>query len=135
MTEPQSPDVRPQPYTASPPSRGGGAGAVSLVIGLVLVALGVVQQIVNAFIPQIMFEAGLSGAQIGLVFTVTTVVLGVIAIPGVIAGLIGIQRSRTSGRLAAAAGLALCGAQLLGSIVAVLVPLAVGALHGLSGAF
>lgn len=134
MTETQSPDVHPQPYAAVPPS-GGAAGSVALIVGLALVAIGVVQQVVGLFLPQIMAEAGLSTVQVGLVYSGISIVTGVIAIVGVVAGVIGIQPGRARGRLAAAAGLALSVAHVVSVIVGLVAPLAYGAIHGLSGAF
>lgn len=119
MTETQTPNPYP-PAPAAP--TGGGAGAAALVIGLVVVALGLLQQVLGYTAS--FWVDGLGGySQMGLVFTALSAVSGALALVGVIVGAIGIQPSRTRGRLAAAAGLALSAAHLLGSLVGFVMPL------------
>lgn len=119
MTETQTPN--PYPPAPATPS-GGGAGTAALVIGLIVVGLGLAQQVLGYTAP--FWVDGLGGySQMGLVFTALSAVAGAIAIAGVIVGAIGIQPSRTRGRLAAAAGLALSAAHLLGTLVGFVMPL------------
>jgi hypothetical protein len=125
MTQSPTPDDRPQPYAPIAPATGGGAGTAALVIGLVLVLLGLVQQLVSATMG--LWLSGIDGyAQVGLIFGAFTIVGGTIAIAGVVCGLVGIQPAHARGRLAAAAGLAISAAHLLGALVALVAPIIVG---------
>jgi hypothetical protein len=113
MTETQPPN----PYPPRVVPQGGGVGMASLVIGLALVLLGIVQSILSMTAPLIASENGMSASQIGMMFGAMNLVTVVIAIAGVVTGLIGIQPAKTRGRLAAAAGLALSGAHVLSVVV------------------
>jgi hypothetical protein len=118
MTNTQTPDPYP-PASATP--TGNAAGTAALVLGIVVVALGVTQQIL-AYTASFWIDAVGGFDQMGVVFTGISLVSGAIAIAGVIAGAVGIQPARVRGRLAAAAGLAVSAAHLLGIVIGLLLP-------------
>ncbi len=122
MTETQTPNPYP-PAPAAP--TGGGVGTAALVIGLVVVGLGLLQQVLG-YTASFWVEGVGGYTQMGIVFSALSAVVGVIALAGVVVGIVGIQPSRTRGRLAAAAGLALSAAHLLGTLVGFVMPLVIG---------
>ena len=128
MTDAQNPDARPQPYAAVPAPGRNVAGVAALVVGLVLVAIGLVQTVTGYFVPQLMVGSGATASQVGLVFGAVGIVTALLAIIGVVAGILGIQPSKTGGRLAAAAGLALSGAHLLSTLVGFVISAALSTL-------
>lgn len=118
-------DTPPHPVPA--PARGGGAGTASLVIGLVLVALSVGQQLLSYTVP--FWVDGLAGySQVSLILGAVTLVAAVVAVAGVITGVVGIQPGQPRGRLAAAAGLALSASHLIGALVGLVAPAALSLL-------
>lgn len=122
-----TPDARPAPYPPTVVATGGGAGTAAFAIGIVLVALGLVQQLLSVSIP--LWVGGLAGySQVALIFGAFTFVTAAIAVAGVVTGAVGIQPSRPRGRLAAAAGLAVSAAHLLGAVVALIAPVVIGLL-------
>lgn len=122
MTDAQT----PQPYPPAPAvPTANPAGTAALVIGIVLVGFGVAQQVLGFLVP--LWRDVLGGyAQVGLVFTALSIGTGALAIVGVVVGVIGIQPSRPRGRLAAAAGLALAAAHVLGTVVGFVLPPLIG---------
>ena len=112
----------PQPYPPTPAApTGNAAGAAALVIGIIVVAFGLAQQILG-YTAGLWIDAVGGFGQMGMLFTGISLVSGAFAIAGVIAGAVGIQPSRGRGRLAAAAGLALSAAHLVGTLVGFVMP-------------
>jgi hypothetical protein len=121
MTENSSSTPNPYPVAAAAPA-GGGAGGVSFVLAIVLVALGLVLQIVAQLAPQVIYDLQLGASAIGGFFAVANVVTGLLAVVVVILGAIGIQPRQPQGRLAAAAGLGIGAAHLASVLVALVSP-------------
>ena len=122
MTDATTPAPDPYP-AAAPPTTGGGVGIASLVIGVVLVLANATMQIVGVNLPLLMRDAGLDYEDVaGIYGTVAIVTLAVAAL-GAVLGFVGIQPTRVRGRLAAAAGLALGAAYLVGALVSLVAPL------------
>lgn len=114
----------PNPYPAAPvASPGGGAGRAALILAIVLVAIGIVVQIVSVLAPQIAYNLQLGSSSLGLFFGAVNIVTGAIAAVTIVLGAIGIQPSQPRNRLAAAAGLAIGAAHLVSTIVGVVTPL------------
>jgi hypothetical protein len=110
----------PQPASPTPHPAGGGLGTASLAIGIVLVVVGLVQQALASTWP---FWAGeLPPYLAGMVFGAIGVVGGLIAIAGLVTGILGVLPQRPRGRLAAAAGLAVSGAHLVTWGVSLVLP-------------
>ena len=118
MTNAQTPQPSP-PAPAAP--TGNAAGTSALVIGIIVVAFGVTQQVLG-YTASLWIDAVGGFDQMGVLFTGISLVSGALAIAGVIAGAVGIQPSHGRGRLAAAAGLALSAAHLLGTLVGFVMP-------------
>lgn len=121
-------DAQPNPYPVTSTERDGVFGTIALVIALALVLIGIGQQFLAFSAPLIARSVDLNSSGIALMFAVVALITGAIAVVGAVFGLIGIQPSRRRGRLAAAAGLALCGAQIVGVLASLVVPVIVGAL-------
>jgi len=113
-------NVAPYP-TAVPESTGtNGPGRASLVVGIVIVAINVAQQLFTQFVPRIMLSPDVDYSIIRMAFGVTAVVVGVLAIVGLVLGLLGLRR--VAPRAAAGAGTAIAVSSLLNVIIALLVP-------------
>jgi len=113
----------PAPYPAYP-ARADGSGAlgvVSLVIGIVLVVWGFANQVIATALPLIQYNLGLGPTSYSAYFTTVAVITSIIAIAGIVTGIIGILPARR-GRLAAAAGLAIAVSHLLGNLVSLIAP-------------
>jgi len=114
----------PNPYPAAPvASTGGGAGRAAFILAIVLVAFGVLVQVLSYFAPRFAYDLAMGASGIGMIFSATTIISGLISVVVVILGIIGIQPSQPRGRLQAAAGLAIGASHLLGAVVALLAPL------------
>lgn len=124
MTNPSTPDPYAAPASAS---NDGAVGATSLIIGIVLVVIGIVQTFVAQALPLLAFDQGMSFSQLAIVLSGFTVLTIVVAVAGIVTGILGLQPSRVRGRLAAAAGLALGAAHVLGAVFALTAPLVIGA--------
>jgi len=122
MSETPASTAHPSPV-APADAAGGGAGRASLILAIVLVAFGVVVQIVAQLAPQIAYDFQLAASGLAAIFAVTTIVSGAVAIVVIILGAIGIQPRQPRGRLAAAAGLAIGASHLLAAVVALVAPL------------
>jgi hypothetical protein len=121
MTAPTAPLA--DPYPAVPPASGGGVGAAALVLGVLLVVGSVVVQIVSVSLPVMMYDSGMGYETVGAIFAAFAIGSLVVGAVAVVLGLIGIQRTRARGRLAAAAGLALGASHVLGAVVSLVTPL------------
>ena len=122
MTDTSVPAPNPYPAAPAAPS-GGGAGRASLILAIVLVAFGVIVQVISYLAPQIAYDYQMDSSGIAALFAVTSIVGGLVSIVVVILGAIGIQPTQPRGRLAAAAGLAIGASHLLAAIVGLLAPL------------
>ena len=122
MTDTSVPAPNPSPAAPAAPA-GGGAGRAALILAIVLVVLGLVLQVIAQLVPRIAYDFDLGSDAIGVFFTVTNVVTGLIAVVVVILGAVGVQPRQPHGRLAAAAGLAVGAAHLVSVAVALVTPL------------
>jgi len=102
------------------------AGRASLVIAVIIVAVGLAQQVVAQSIPLIMADLGTSTDTVGLIFAVFAAVVGLLAIVGLILGIVGLSRER---RAAAAAGTAIAASSLLTVAVSFILPLILNAIY------
>lgn len=116
------------PYPAVVPSTSNVAARASLVIAIVIVVVGVVQQVISHFIPLIMNGTGMNTAAVGVIFGVFAVVIGLLAAAALILGIIGLGRG-PAGRAAAGAGAAIGGSWLITVIVNAVVPFIINALY------
>lgn len=103
------------PYTAAVPATTNPAARASLVIGIVIVVVGVVQQVTTHFIPLIMANLHLGSSAISVFFGIFGAIIGVLAAVGLVLGIIGLG-NRQASRAAAGAGTAIA----LSSLVSVL---------------
>ena len=115
------------PYPAVAPATSA-AGRASLVVAIIIVAVGVAQQVVSQTIPLMMSDLGLGVATVGVVFGVFAVVLGILAVVGLILGIIGLGRANGS-RAAAGAGTAIAASSLLSVLIGVALPFIIDALY------
>ena len=123
MTDTTTPVSDPYPAAAAPTPTSGGVGIASLVVGILLVIANAGMQIVGVNLPFLMRDAGLDYEDVAGIYSVSAIVTFAVAALGVVLGIVGIQPSRARGRLAAAAGLALGLAYLVGALVSIIAPL------------
>ena len=116
------------PYPAVAPSTTNTAGRASLIVAIVIVAVGVVQQVVTQFVPLIMANLALGSGDVAIVFAVFGAIIGIIALVGLILGIIGLG-DRSSSRAAAGAGTAIAASSLLSVILAFLLPLVLSVIY------
>ena len=104
------------------------AGRASLVVAIIIVAIGVAQQVVSQTIPLMMANLGLGVGEVGIVFGVFGAVIGVLATVGLILGAIGLGRTRGA-RAAAGAGTAIAASSLLSVLLGLVLPLLINAIY------
>lgn len=76
MTEP-TPGVNPQAVRT---------GRLAFILGMVVIAISAVQQVVNRFVPHIMNELALGTAEIGIAFSLGSIVVGLVGLVALIFG-------------------------------------------------
>lgn len=118
--------VNPYPAAPAADATGNAPGRASLVVAIVIVIVGVVQQVVVQLTPLIMSNLALGVSSVGFVFGIFAAVMGVLALIGLILGIVGLSRSYAP-RLAAAAGTAIAATTLLTVLLGLLLPFILGA--------
>lgn len=116
------------PYPTVAPASTSPAGRASLIIAIVIVVVGVVQQVVTHFVPLIMANLALGSGDVGVFFAIFGAIIGILAVVGLILGIIGLG-DRTASRAAAGAGTAIAASSLLSVILGFLLPLIIGAVY------
>lgn len=82
-------DPRPQPYAAPAPVPGSSnLGTVALVLAIVVAVLGIGSQALSSFLP----FAGLEVVTIGVIFSVISIVSGIVGAIALVVGLIAARR-------------------------------------------
>ena len=114
------------PYPAVVPSTNT-AGRASLIVAVIIVAIGVVQQVVSQTIPLMMRDLGLDVGTVGLVFGAFAIVVGILAVVGLVLGIIGLGRTHGA-RAAAGGGTAIAASSLLSVLIGVALPFIINAL-------
>src|SRR4051812_37856740 len=118
--------VNPYPAVAVD-SSSNAPGRASLVVGIVIVVLGVAEQVVLQLFPLILQGLSLPNSFISVYFGIYAALIGVLAIVGLILGIVGLGRSYAP-RLAAAAGTAIAASSLLTALLSFVLPLLLGAI-------
>ncbi len=95
-----------------------GFGRTAFVLGLIIVCVGVMQQLVAMMLPMIMQKFALSVSSVSMIFTPFYLLDGILGVLAVTFGIISLQRPGLP-RGAAAAGTALGGHVLLNIVVSV----------------
>ena len=104
------------------------AGRASLIVAIVIVAVRLVQQVISQVIPLIMANLALGSDSVGVIFGIFGVIVGVLALVGLIFGIIGLG-NRTASRAAAGAGTAIAATSLLTVIISFLLPPIISVLY------
>lgn len=115
-------------YPTAAITAGNAPGRASLVVTVIIVAVGVAQQVTVQLIPLILRAEGLDTSAVGAIFAVFGAVVGVLAIVGLILGILGLTRS-SAPRAAAGAGTAIAASALLTVVLGFVLPLLLGALY------
>lgn len=115
------------PYPETTPATSNGAGRASLVIGIIIALVGVVQQLVSHFLPLIMSGGDVDVSTVSVGFGVVGAVLGVLALAGLILGIVGL--GRPVGRAAAGAGTAIAATTLASVVLGFVLPLILSAVY------
>lgn len=115
------------PYPAVAPVGGNPAGRASLVIAIVIVVVNLAQLVVSHLIPLIMRGIGFGVSMVGVTFGVIGAVLGILALAGLILGIIGL--GRPVARAAAGAGTAIAASTLLSVVINFVLPFIIDALY------
>jgi len=128
-----------RPWTGGPQAEAAGArpersprrnpiGVAALTVAVVVVVLGLIQQVIALLAPLLAYQAGAGAQSLGAVFAVFAVIIGLIALVALVLGIIGLLlRDRPRGP--AAAGAAIGASTLLSVIVGAAAPL----LYSLAG--
>ena len=118
------------PYPETVPSSSNPAARASLVVAIVIIVLELARQTVSQFIPLIMRGAGFDTGTVGVLFGVIAAGLGVLAIVGLILGIVGLGGGRGSaGRASAGAGTAIAASTIVGVALGFVAPLLLNALY------
>ena len=119
MTIP-SPSVDPYAPTEVAPAGPNSLARASFVIAIVLVAVAAVMQVVNVFIPVIMYNLALDGSAIGVFFGVLAFFNLLLGGLGLVLGLMGARRRDSV--LQAGIGIGVGGFVAITSLISVLAP-------------
>ena len=90
--------------------------------------IGLAQQIVSQSLPLILQASDFDASAVGVVFAVFEGVIGVLAVVGLVLGIVGLGRALAP-RAAAGAGTAVAASALLTAVVAFTMPLLLNALY------
>lgn len=114
----------PNPYPSTPiaASTSNAAGRASLVVAVVIVGVGVLQQLATYVLPTLLYGLGSGMSEISWVFGAFGLLIGVLAIVALILGIIGLSRPGTT-KAAAGAGTAIGASSLLSVMIGLLGPL------------
>lgn len=116
------------PYPAAAPTSANPAARASLIVAIVVVAVGIVQQVVSHFIPLIMNAMDMGTASVGVIFGIFGVILGILALVALILGIVGLGHG-PAGRAAAGAGAAIGASWVITVIVNLVTPLIISVLY------
>jgi len=115
------------PYSVVPTTTNP-AGRASLAIAVVIVAVGVVQQVITQFIPLIMSNLAMGSSEVGIIFGLFGAIVGILAIIGLVLGIIGLG-NRSAPRAAAGAGTAIAASSLLSVILGFVLPVILSVIY------